>query len=112
MRQAVSACSRNSTGVGALSSPTAWTDEWDDPKNPDPLPMPPQTVLTADARARIQRGASSHHAGAEDLITYFVGQVVGSLSTVRPARRVVLDMVEEYAEVLERLSRPADERWT
>jgi len=104
--------SRATTGKPARQLRTAWTDEWDDANNPDPLPMPLQTVLTADARARIQRGASSHNAGAEDLITYFVGQVVGSLRTVRPARRVVLDMVEEYAEVLERLSRPADERWT
>jgi len=37
-----------------------------------------------------------------------VGQVVGSLRTVRPARQVVLDMVEEYLEVVERLSGSAE----
>jgi NAD(P)H-dependent flavin oxidoreductase YrpB (nitropropane dioxygenase family) len=96
--------SRATTGKPARQLRTAWTDEWEDPSNPDPLPMPLQTVLTADARARIQRGAGAHHAGANALITYFVGQVVGSLNTVRPARQVVLDMVEEYADVLERLT--------
>ena len=87
---------------------TAWTDEWEDPANPDPLPMPLQTILTADARARIQRGANKPDSGAGALITYFVGQVVGSLRTVRPARQVVLDMVKEYIEVVERLGKPAD----
>jgi hypothetical protein len=28
-----------------------------------------------------------------------VGQVVGSLNQVKPARRVLLDMVEEYVDV-------------
>jgi NAD(P)H-dependent flavin oxidoreductase YrpB (nitropropane dioxygenase family) len=96
--------SRATTGKPARQLRTAWTDEWEHPANPDPLPMPLQSMLTADARARIQRGASSQNEGATDLITYFVGQVVGSMKTVRPARRVVLDMVEEYAEVLDRLT--------
>ncbi|WP_433189951.1 nitronate monooxygenase [Actinoallomurus sp. CA-150999] len=95
--------SRASTGKPARQLRSAWTDEWEDPGNPDPLPMPLQIVLTADARARIQRGAHTPDSGASRLINYFVGQVVGSLNTVRPARRVVLDMVEEYVEVVERL---------
>jgi NAD(P)H-dependent flavin oxidoreductase YrpB (nitropropane dioxygenase family) len=95
--------SRATTGKPARQLRTAWTDEWEDPAHPDPLPMPLQIMLTADARARIQRGASTAGSGANALITYFVGQVVGSLTTVRPARRVLLDMIEEYAEVAERL---------
>jgi NAD(P)H-dependent flavin oxidoreductase YrpB (nitropropane dioxygenase family) len=95
--------SRATTGKPARQLRTAWTDEWEDPANPGPLPMPLQTILTADARARIQRGAHKPGSGADALITYFVGQVVGSLRTVRPAREVVLDMVQEYVEVVERL---------
>lgn len=95
--------SRATTGKPARQLRTAWTDEWENPANPDPLPMPLQTILTADARARIQRGAHKPDSGAGALITYFVGQVVGSLRTVRPARRVLLDMVEEYVEVVQRL---------
>lgn len=96
--------SRASTGKPARQLRSAWTDEWADPANPDPLPMPLQTVLTADARARIQRAANNRDSGANALINYFVGQVVGSLNTVRPARRVLLDMVEEYIDVVQRLS--------
>jgi len=70
--------------------------------------MPLQTILTADARARIQRGAHKPDSGAGALITYFVGQVVGSLRTVRPARQVLLDMVEEYIEVVQRLGGSVD----
>jgi NAD(P)H-dependent flavin oxidoreductase YrpB (nitropropane dioxygenase family) len=95
--------SRATTGKPARQLRTAWTDEWADPKNPDPLPMPLQSILTADARARIQRSANTPGSGANDLITYFVGQVVGSMNSVRPARRVLLDMVEEYVAVAERL---------
>ena len=32
-------------------------------------------------------------------MNYFVGQVVGSLNQIRPARQVLLGMVEEYIEV-------------
>jgi NAD(P)H-dependent flavin oxidoreductase YrpB (nitropropane dioxygenase family) len=95
--------SRASTGKPARQLRSAWTQAWEDPANPDPLPMPLQIMLTAEARARIARSASVPGSGANALITYFVGQVVGSLNTVRPARRVVLDMVEEYVEVMERL---------
>jgi NAD(P)H-dependent flavin oxidoreductase YrpB (nitropropane dioxygenase family) len=95
--------SRATTGKPARQLRSAWTDEWENPASPDPLPMPMQTILTADARARIQRSTARPDSGAGALITYFVGQVVGSLRTVRPARQVVLDMVEEYIEVVERL---------
>jgi hypothetical protein len=33
-----------------------------------------------------------------------VGQVVGAMNTVRPTRQVVLEMVEEFVDTLERLN--------
>jgi NAD(P)H-dependent flavin oxidoreductase YrpB (nitropropane dioxygenase family) len=99
--------SRATTGKPARQLRTAWTDAWDDPANPEPLPMPLQQALTHEARQRIARSASSG-GGAAELITYFVGQVVGSLNEVKPARRVVFDMVEEYIEVAERMARSLD----
>ena len=41
--------------------------------------------------------------GANDLATYFVGQVVGSMNTVKPTQRVVLEMIEEFIDAVERL---------
>jgi NAD(P)H-dependent flavin oxidoreductase YrpB (nitropropane dioxygenase family) len=95
--------SRSMTGKPARMLRTAWTDEWQRPDTPDPLDMPLQTALIADAQMRIHQAATDPHSGAADLATYFVGQVVGSLDRVRPARAVVLDMVEELIDTLDRL---------
>jgi NAD(P)H-dependent flavin oxidoreductase YrpB (nitropropane dioxygenase family) len=96
--------SRSVTGKPARQLRTAWTEEWDRPDHPDPLPMPLQTMLVAEAQQRISRSAFSADSGARDLITYFVGQVVGSLDRVKTARQVVLDMVKEYVEVVSSLA--------
>jgi hypothetical protein len=66
--------------------------------------MPLQTVLVAEAQARIARAATNPGTGAELLANYFVGQVVGQLDRVTSARQVVLDMVSEYANVAQRFA--------
>ncbi len=83
---------------------TAWTDEWDRADAPSPLPMPLQTMLTAQAQQRIGRAAGQAGSGAEQLATYFVGQVVGQMNTVRPAREVVQSMIADYLEVAEQFA--------
>jgi NAD(P)H-dependent flavin oxidoreductase YrpB (nitropropane dioxygenase family) len=95
--------SRSMTGKPARMLRTAWTDEWESPEGPGPLPMPMQPLLIGPAMARIGRVAEKPGTGANDLVTYFVGQVVGSMNTVRPARRVVLEMVEDFIDAVERL---------
>jgi NAD(P)H-dependent flavin oxidoreductase YrpB (nitropropane dioxygenase family) len=95
--------SRSMTGKPARMLRTAWTDEWERPEGPGPLPMPMQPLLIGPAMARIGRVAERPGTGAHDLVTYFVGQVVGSMNAVRPARRVVLEMVEEFIDAVERL---------
>ncbi len=92
--------SRASTGKPTRQLRSAWTEAWDDPANPDPLPMPLQQLLTYEARERIHRSAAGSSPGARELITYFVGQVVGSMNQVNPARQVVFDMVDEYIEAV------------
>jgi len=94
--------SRSITGKPARMLRSAWTDEWEAGDGPGPLPMPLQPALVGEALARIERVASKD-AGARQLSTYFVGQVVGSLRTVQPVRRVVLDIVEEFIDTMERL---------
>jgi NAD(P)H-dependent flavin oxidoreductase YrpB (nitropropane dioxygenase family) len=99
--------SRSLTGKPARMLRSAWTDEWDRPDAPPPLAMPIQGALIADAQRRIARSAASAP-GAEKLANYFVGQVVGRLDRVRPARQVVFDMVNEYADVVRRFADEAD----
>src|SRR6516165_3672833 len=95
--------SRSMTGKPARMLRTAWTDEWARPDAPDPLGMPLQTALVTDSQVRINQAAVHPESKARELATYFVGQVVGSLDRVRPARSVVLDMVEEFIDTIERL---------
>ena len=95
--------SRSRTGKPARQLRSAWTDEWDDPAHPDPLGMPLQPILVNDALTRIERGAHRPGSGAEKLANYFVGQIVGSMNTAKPAAQVVYDMIDEFIEAVQRL---------
>jgi NAD(P)H-dependent flavin oxidoreductase YrpB (nitropropane dioxygenase family) len=97
--------SRSITGKPARMLRTAWTEEWERPEGPGTLPMPLQPMLVGEALARIQRVATTDGSGAQQLATYFVGQVVGAMDTVKPTRRVVLELVEEFVDSVERLNR-------
>ena len=94
--------SRSLTGKPARQLRSAWTDAWDDPSNPDPLPMPLQPRLVREAQARISRTAHKS-AGAGQLANYFVGQIVGSMNHVKSVRTVVEELVQGYADTMERL---------
>ena len=96
--------SRSLTGKPARMLRSAWTDEWDSRAAPAPLPMPLQTMLTAPAQQRINRYAGAEGSGAYELATYYVGQGVGLMDRIRPARQVVEQMVAEYLEVAERFA--------
>jgi NAD(P)H-dependent flavin oxidoreductase YrpB (nitropropane dioxygenase family) len=96
--------SRSLTGKPARMLRSAWTDEWESEAAPAALQMPLQTLLTAGAQQRITRSSARAGSGAQQLATYFVGQGVGLLDRVRPAREVVASMVEEYLEVAGRFA--------
>lgn len=99
--------SRSITGKPARQLRSAWTDAWEDPSNPDPLPMPLQPRLVGEAQARIQRTAHNNK-GAEQLVNYFVGQIVGSMNHVKSVRNVMEEFAVEYADTMERLDELAD----
>jgi NAD(P)H-dependent flavin oxidoreductase YrpB (nitropropane dioxygenase family) len=100
--------SRSLTGKPARMLRSAWTDEWEGEAAPAPLPMPLQTMLTAPAQQRINRHAGTEGSGARQLATYYVGQGVGLMDRVRPARQVVEQMVADYAAVAERFAAQLD----
>jgi len=102
--------SRSLTGKPARMLRSAWTDEWESGGAPAALQMPLQTMLTASAQQRITRSSARAGSGAEDLATYFVGQGVGLLDRVRPAREVVADMLAEYLEVARRFAAQIDDQ--
>jgi len=96
--------SRSITGKPARMLRTPWTDEWERKDGPGTLPMPLQPMLVGSALNRINRSAATPGSGAAELATYFIGQVVGSIDSVRPADRVVLDMVEEFIDTIDGLA--------
>ena len=95
--------SRSLTGKPARMLRSPWTDAWEESGAPAPLPMPLQSLLVAEPQRRIHRVAHKEGTGARDLVTYFVGQVVGQMNEVKPARRVVSDMIAEFVDTMERL---------
>ncbi|HEY3953591.1 MAG TPA: nitronate monooxygenase family protein [Streptosporangiaceae bacterium] len=100
--------SRSRTGKPARQLRSAWTDEWEGPASPGPLPMPLQMVVAEEAMGYIGKLADAGHPGARDLSNYFVGQCVGQMNSVRPARQVVYDMITEFAGALDRLNKIAE----
>src|SRR5438067_8811054 len=89
--------SRSMTGKPARQLRTAWTEAWEAPESPGPLPMPLQFILWSYAMRRIGR------ANANELVGMPVGQIVSRMNSVRSAKEVVLDMVNEYVDVTERM---------
>jgi NAD(P)H-dependent flavin oxidoreductase YrpB (nitropropane dioxygenase family) len=89
--------SRCMTGKPARQLRTGWTDAWDRPDAPGTLPMPLQYMATAEAQRRIARS------GIRELVGIPVGQIVGAMDAVRPARDVIFDMVSEFLDATERL---------
>jgi NAD(P)H-dependent flavin oxidoreductase YrpB (nitropropane dioxygenase family) len=77
-----------------------WTESWDEPSAPSPLPMPLQAILVNDFRGRIDHAARRPDDGATKLLTGPVGQVVGRLNAIRSTRQVLLEMAEEYADTI------------
>jgi NAD(P)H-dependent flavin oxidoreductase YrpB (nitropropane dioxygenase family) len=93
--------SRAMTGKPARQLRTGWTDAWERPDTPDPLPMPLQGIVYSTAARRFGRVQTRELAGSP------VGQIVGRMNQVRPARDVIFDMVEEWIETTERLKQIA-----
>ncbi|ACU71997.1 2-nitropropane dioxygenase NPD [Catenulispora acidiphila DSM 44928] len=89
--------SRALTGKPARQLRTDWIDAWESEDSPGALPMPLQYMLVSEAHRRISR------AGRTELMGMPVGQIVGSMTDVRPVREVIYQLVEEYAAAVERL---------
>jgi NAD(P)H-dependent flavin oxidoreductase YrpB (nitropropane dioxygenase family) len=94
--------SRSMTGRPARQLRSGWTDAWESPDAPEPLPMPLQGILTAEPQVRISRAAEAGVSGGRELAGYFVGQVVGRLRSVRPAAEVFTEIVRDCDEALRR----------
>jgi NAD(P)H-dependent flavin oxidoreductase YrpB (nitropropane dioxygenase family) len=97
--------SRGRTGKPARQLRSVWTDAWDRSEDsPGALPMPLQSLISRDAFASIDRSAAAGNAQARDLVSYFVGQGVGLIDSVKSAGAVVQEFKEDFAEAAEHLT--------
>jgi len=79
----------------------AWTEAWAAPDTPDPLGMPLQYMVTAEAVDR-----TSRYAGRSQKVAFnAAGQVVGMLHQIRGTRDAIDTLVDEYLDAVERLGK-------
>jgi NAD(P)H-dependent flavin oxidoreductase YrpB (nitropropane dioxygenase family) len=97
--------SRGRTGKPARQLRSVWTDAWDRaPESPGALPMPLQSIVSRDAFNSIDHAAAAGNAKARDLVSYFVGQGVGLIDSVKSAGAVVQEFKEDFAEAVEHMN--------
>lgn len=96
--------SRSRTGKHSRQLRSEWTEAWEQPGSPEPLPMPLQTVVTGPALEKIDKLADGGHAGARALATYWVGQGVGMMNNSLSVRTVVQEFKEDFLAAYERLN--------
>ena len=93
------------TGKPARQLVSDWTDAWQPNEGGHKtLPLPLQSMLAEPVIRRVDVLAAQGHPGAQALATYFVGQGVGLMNKVKPAREVVREFIEDYLTATERLS--------
>jgi NAD(P)H-dependent flavin oxidoreductase YrpB (nitropropane dioxygenase family) len=95
--------SRGRTGKPSRQLRSSWTDAWERPGSPSPLPMPLQSLISEGALRAIERSAASGNPAARDLVTYFVGQGVGLIDSIKSARQVVEEFKLDFADGVEDL---------
>jgi len=97
--------STSRTGKPARQLRTVWHEAWDGGEGPAPLPMPLMGMVSEPAFRRIEQAAATGNAEALSLVSYFVGQGVGLVDQIRPAKQVVQDFRLEFVEAVQSLAR-------
>jgi NAD(P)H-dependent flavin oxidoreductase YrpB (nitropropane dioxygenase family) len=96
--------SKSRTGKYTRQLRSAWTDAWQAPGAPEPLPMPLQSLVSEPALAKIDKLAEAGDPGAKALATYWVGQGVGLMNESMSVRSVVFEFMQDFAAACERMS--------
>ena len=95
--------SKSRTGKHSRQLISPWTDAWEEPDAPEPLPMPLQTMVTDPPLIKAFKLAEGGHEGAKELITYWVGQGIGLTKYSISASDVVQEFKEGFISGYERL---------
>lgn len=85
------------TGKPARLLKTRWTDAWDAPDAPEPLPMPLQNILVSEAHQRMNESDNP------DTVAMPVGQIVGRMNEIRPVADIIAELVSGFEDATRRL---------
>ncbi|MFM9035739.1 MAG: NAD(P)H-dependent flavin oxidoreductase [Mycobacterium sp.] len=85
------------SGKPARLLKSRWTDAWDAEGAPEPLPMPLQNVLVAEAHRRMSLSQDP------TAVAMPAGQIVGRMNEIRPAAQIVADLVAGFDAATRRL---------
>ncbi len=92
--------SRATTGKPARQLRSGWTEAWEGEDSPGALPMGLQSLISGPALRTIGKAAANGNAQARQLDTYFVGQGVGMVDSVKSSRAVVAEFMEDFAQAI------------
>ena len=90
------------TGKPARMLKNYWTEAWEKKDTPDPLGMPLQGLVTADAMRRTHQYAGKGK--TQEVAFNPIGQVVGQINEVETCRSLINRLVKEYLEALEKVN--------
>ncbi|MDQ2635685.1 MAG: nitronate monooxygenase family protein [Actinomycetota bacterium] len=85
------------TGKPARLLKSKWTDAWDAPDAPEPLPMPLQNILVSEAHQRMNASDNP------DTVAMPVGQIVGRMNEIRPVAEIIAELVQGFEAATRRL---------
>jgi NAD(P)H-dependent flavin oxidoreductase YrpB (nitropropane dioxygenase family) len=85
------------TGKPARLLKTKWTEAWDAPDAPEPLPMPLQNILVSEAHQRMNESTDP------GTVAMPVGQIVGRMNEIRPVADIIAELVAGFEEATLRL---------
>ncbi len=101
--------SKGRTGKPSRQLRSTWTEAWEGPGSPGALPMPLQSLISEPALHAADLSAERGNAKAREMVTYFVGQGVGLVDSVKSTRALVKEFMEDFVEAISDLNALTEE---
>src|SRR3954468_18112908 len=87
--------SKARTGKPSRQLRSAWHEAWEGPSSPGSLPLPLMSILSTPAFASIDKAADAGNERARELVSYWVGQGVGLVDSVKSCAQVVQEFMTD-----------------
>ena len=91
---------KSRTGKPSRQLRSAWHEAWEGPNSPGALGMPLMGMISQPAFNKIDNAVAGGNRKALPLVSYWVGQGVGLIESVKSATSVVQEFKEEFAEAV------------